>query len=237
MVQLRGDDYDSIRALRAELDELGEEEWSIALYDAMTYSSSASEVRGEIRRVLRELRDSGVSRRLANPETVDREIRTLSRLRHRDVDWTGQPVVFSRRPRAPSPRRERRRPAAARRAIRRRGRRRSAVLGARRADHAAVRQPLLRAARGGSIPLHRLGGATARCALRHGRRARRRGRPDRRLGGGLRAGWSHGRRDATARVSDTQRTGASPPGGGRGTRPRTVMRVDSQSRHLTPYIP
>jgi hypothetical protein len=80
MVQLRGDDYDSIRALRAELDELGEEEWSIALYDAMTYSSSASEVRGEIRRVLRELRDSGVSRRLANPETVDREIRTLSRL-------------------------------------------------------------------------------------------------------------------------------------------------------------
>lgn len=74
------DIYREISAISEELRTSGEEQWSAALDEALSYVGLGSEILGEVRLQLRRLKDSGVPQRLHIDKRVDEALEHLDKM-------------------------------------------------------------------------------------------------------------------------------------------------------------
>ena len=73
------DIYNEIRAISEELRSSGEEIWSAALDEALSYVGFGSEILGKVRLQMRRLKDSGVPQQLHIEKRVDEALKHLDK--------------------------------------------------------------------------------------------------------------------------------------------------------------
>ncbi len=74
------DMYSEVNAIRDDLRAAGEDQWSNALAEAVSYVGLGSEILGEVRLQLRKLRNSDVPQRLNMEKRIDEALEHLDKL-------------------------------------------------------------------------------------------------------------------------------------------------------------
>ena len=80
MINNNADLYDTVHSLRDKLREAGEEDWSLALDEALSISSVPGEILGELRLQLQRVRGGPVGNQLGLNGQIDEALSYLNQI-------------------------------------------------------------------------------------------------------------------------------------------------------------